>query len=578
LCSYRSTRCQASPSVNDENLDGRPTTENLRESFINLIEKSLQDDTFVSFTLRGPSKKKGSSASKKKKSSSAAILEEGADDILRGCIRQVQGRKIQIKGQPFLQVTFKFHLATDVAKNWPLENTINSSNKKKKSSDFNMHQSLCRILDPEGFTLGSTHDGFVPVSEWGETQQLQEGDNFIRREDLRNNLLGIQRGTLTTLHSSYEIDIGYQTKKPRIKQSKLDSRTAEKSSSRQGVMANHDRVKKVPLDTKALFLQALGVTNVQGKPKQAMASKLRQCQKFVEIVGNLVEKAYTSSTTKQPQQLSILDMGCGRGYLTFSLHSYLQAKYDTVQSTGIDIRPKLVNEINAIANSLGKEFETLTFQEGSIESMLASTSTGPESVDESQGTSSNSLDILIALHACDTATDDALWYGIARQANIIVVAPCCHKEIRPQLNAHISRHAKRTPSSSSVADTHPLADMLRHNVYRERHAEMVTDSLRALLLEIAGYQVQVFEFIGGEHTSKNVMITAIRPMKQQSQTQQQDLCQRLDELASLHGVTKQKLAHWMGSEMLGEDSALLQHQQQSSLTPRRLSARNMPAL
>jgi hypothetical protein len=136
-----------------------------------------------------------------------------------------------------------------------------------------------------------------------------------------------------------------------------------------------------------------------------------------------------------------------------------------------------------------------------------------------------------------------LWAGIARQADVIVVAPCCHKQVRSQLDTHVAKNP-----------LHPLADVLRHNIYRERLAETVTDSIRALLLEIAGYNVQVFEFIGGEHTSKNVMITAVKQSFGNEQTQgstsdQEALRKRLKDLASLHGIREQKLAKWMGERV-----------------------------
>ena len=149
----------------------------------------------------------------------------------------------------------------------------------------------------------------------------------------------------------------------------------------------------------------------------------------------------------------------------------------------------------------------------------------------------NSLDILIALHACDTATDDALWSGLCRGVDLIVVAPCCHKQIRPQLNTHYS----------AKSQTHPLADILKHGVYRERLSETVTDSLvRALLLERAGYKVQVFEFIGGEHTSKNVMITAV---KDRPAMDVESVCEQIQALAAFYGIRKQRLAEWMGEDI-----------------------------
>ena len=304
----------------------------------------------------------------------------------------------------------------------------------------------------------------------------------------------------------------------------------------------------------------------------------------MEIVGNLVDKAIVDrkNTTVAPR---VMDMGCGRGYLTFSLHSYLHDKFKTVQSVGIDLRPKLVREMNEIAQSLGAEFEGATFEMGSIEDVMLEGSNGEDNFENvvSGNKSSDSindsshLDILIALHACDTATDDALWCGICRLADVIVVAPCCHKQVRPQLNNHL-----RKSSELGGGNNHPLAAMLRHNVYRERQAEMVTDSVRALLLELAGYQVQVFEFIGGEHTAKNVMITATRRKTAIDAEEQRLLQSRLEDLTSLHGIKQQKLAQWMGPSFLGDSSPLLsgsyQEQQSGTLNTGKLSGGRMPPL
>ena len=241
------------------------------------------------------------------------------------------------------------------------------------------------------------------------------------------------------------------------------------------------------------------------------------CQKFVEIVSRLVDE---SKILSESEQLRVVDMGCGRGYLTFALHSHLFDKYNNVdvQSRGIDVRPKLMNEVNAISEELGSAFVGLQFLTGTIESAEIN----------------DDIDILIALHACDTATDDSLWYGMKKNANVIVSAPCCHKEVRMYLDAHVAK-----------ANNHPYADVLRHNIYKERVAETVTDSIRALLLEIADYDVQVFEFIGGEHTSKNVMITAVKRRKPRTTAQKEQLKIRLKYLAEMHGIERQKLADLM---------------------------------
>ena len=529
-------------------------SEAMMRSMLSKVQESLDQGTFVALTIKGPCKK---------------TAQKLPAERLRGCLRLLTGRllvptpknkkgrrnaatastkKNQSNGASLLlQMTFKYHGATDIVKNWPLSSTESNlmalfqwtDGVHNNSNNSNSHNSNSHY----DFTVTDA------ASEWGpETLQAAPP----------GTLLGVQGASLETTESTWELDIAARTKQPRLLQRRAAAPTgAARLASR---AQPHDRTKQVPLSNQAAFLRELGVTSDQGKPKQGMASKLRQCQKFVEIAGRLVDRAWsepskptratantginndteeTGSATKN-RDISVMDMGCGRGYLTFSLHSHLQDKYGklgyTVRSRGIDVRPKLVQEISAIARALDKSFDSLTFEEGVIEDFLTVS-------DEPKSPSSQSLDVLIALHACDTATDDALWSGIARQADVIVVAPCCHKQVRSQLDTHVAKNP-----------LHPLADVLRHNIYRERLAETVTDSIRALLLEIAGYNVQVFEFIGGEHTSKNVMITAVKQSFGNEQTQgstsdQEALRKRLKDLASLHGIREQKLAKWMGERV-----------------------------
>jgi len=297
----------------------------------------------------------------------------------------------------------------------------------------------------------------------------------------------------------------------------------------------HDEQKNSAVDPASPFLVALGVSDTGGRPKRGMASKLRQCQKFVEIVGGLVEHRAGALFGRHADDgaaaaVRVVDMGCGRGYLTFALHAHLCRTYGRgVASTGIEMRGTLVREIDGIARTLGGDFASLRFAEGKIEDF------SPEGVGET-----DAADVLIALHACDTATDDAIWYGVRRDAQVIVTAPCCHKEVRRQLDPYLV---------SLGGDGHPMADVLRHGIYRERIAEAATDSMRALLLEIAGYDVKVFEFVGGEHTSKNVMVAATRREVDRTREETEGLRARLVELAGIHGVKKMRLAGWMEEDI-----------------------------
>ena len=201
-------------------------------------------------------------------------------------------------------------------------------------------------------------------------------------------------------------------------------------------------------------------------------------------------------------------MGCGKGYLTFAVSQLLgQMGLEGSKVTGIELRPALVEECNRIARACG--MAGLEFQAGSI-----------------AGAAFDKVDALIALHACDTATDDALARGVRAGARLIVVSPCCHKEVRPQLVP---------PPVLEVA--------LRHGILLERHAEFVTDALRAALLEWAGYDTKVFEFIASEHTAKNLMITAVKRRREGSV---EKLAARVRDLAQFYGVRQQRLAELLG--------------------------------
>lgn len=238
---------------------------------------------------------------------------------------------------------------------------------------------------------------------------------------------------------------------------------------------DHDRAKNRIVETKGKsYLQSLKITDAKGEVFKNAQDKYRQIDKYVEILSGLLKDIAPEKIRK------IVDMGAGKGYLTFALADYLQGKGIRANVTGVEFRSDLVSLCNKIAKDSG--FQTLSFVEGTIENHDAS-----------------NANVLIALHACDTATDDAIAKGIAAKSELIVVAPCCHKQIRNEME------------KGSGADD--LAFLLRHGTFLERQAEMVTDGIRAMILEYFGYSTKVFEFISDAHTPKNVMIVATRNPK-----------------------------------------------------------------
>ncbi|MBL9206190.1 MAG: SAM-dependent methyltransferase [Opitutaceae bacterium] len=274
----------------------------------------------------------------------------------------------------------------------------------------------------------------------------------------------------------------------------------------------HDREKSRLVAPNSPWLSDLGVTTPSGLPREGMAAKLRQIEKFTEILQHLLVEADlvpapgTASAASPAAPLRVADMGSGKGYLTFAAAALLG---DHATVTGIESRPELVELCNRVATTRG--FRRLTFLPGEINHLA------PEALGD--------IDVLLALHACDTATDDALARGVASRARLLIVSPCCQKEVSPQL---------RAPAV--------LADALKHGIFHERQAEFVTDALRAQLLEWAGYRTKVFEFVSTEHTAKNTMIAAIRTQS----TGQSAALERLRAFAAFYGVRSQRLASHLG--------------------------------
>ena len=233
----------------------------------------------------------------------------------------------------------------------------------------------------------------------------------------------------------------------------------------------HDRTKRRALSLDLPFLVDLGITDDRHRLIPSKARKWKQIDKFLEVLDHALDAA--GLTGDAP--LRVVDFGCGKGYLTFAVHEHLRRRFGRApQVTGVELRADLVELCDRAAERCA--CEGLRFVQGDLRSLA------PDAVD-----------LMIALHACDTATDHALDLGMRAGARILIASPCCHKELRPQMTS-----------------PRPLAPLFRHGIHLGQEAEMVTDSLRALFLEASGYSAQVFEFVSLEHTSKNKMILAKR--------------------------------------------------------------------
>lgn len=275
---------------------------------------------------------------------------------------------------------------------------------------------------------------------------------------------------------------------------------------REAPSTEHNRTKNRPLtETGKPWLKALGLAGKNGAIRHDAQDKFRQINKMVEIFAPLV------GAIKVERPL-IVDMGAGKGYLDFALYDYLATvAKQPVRIVGVEMRDQLVADGNATAKASG--FDGLSFEAGTIMEFDAS-----------------KADAVIALHACDTATDDAIFKGIAAGAALIAVAPCCHKQIRRQMEA-------------GQADVR-LEPLLRHGIFVERQAEMVTDTLRALLLELNGYRTKVFEFVSDAHTPKNNLIVAEKDGRQGRD--REALLKQIAEIKAMFGIGEHYLEGLLG--------------------------------
>ncbi len=232
----------------------------------------------------------------------------------------------------------------------------------------------------------------------------------------------------------------------------------------------HDKPKNRKIEAHGkTYLHELGITDAQGTVYKNAQDKYKQINHYIEILSSLLKNLPERTVT------NIVDMGAGKGYLTFALYDYLNNVLGKpARVTGVEFRKDLVELCNGIARKSG--FDNLYFEEGTIENY--------QPKDE--------LNVLIALHACDTATDEAIYQGIKADADLIVVAPCCHKQIRREMEKHKAQNE--------------LDFLTKHGIFMERQAEMVTDGLRSLILEYYGYATKVFEFVSDAHTPKNVLV------------------------------------------------------------------------
>jgi SAM-dependent methyltransferase len=266
--------------------------------------------------------------------------------------------------------------------------------------------------------------------------------------------------------------------------------------SKQSVDVAHNRRKQylIPEGRPCPFLEAIGVMTPQGQVRARRYAKFRQINRFLEFV----EDIYAELPPEGP--LRVVDFGCGKSYLTFALHHLLTTVHGReVRIVGLDREPSVIETCREVAQRL--QLGGLEFRVGDITT---------HQTDEP-------VDLAVSLHACDTATDDALARAIHWQARVILAVPCCQHELAAQM------------------DCKPLLPLASHGILRERFAALATDALRACALEAAGYRTQVVEFIDLQHTARNVLIRAVR---QVASPRAEEARRQFHHLKSLLGVQR----------------------------------------
>lgn len=365
---------------------------------------------------------------------------------------------------------------------------ITISDKRNKNNDLK-NVSVKQVSLKAGLKLSFVYR--YPTKDITKNHEVNEAIVLIK-ELLEKDFL---RADLFTSDKNHHLVIN--------KKNRLVSVTEKPSTNTELKLLSHDKIKTRLIDPENnSYLFELGITTNEGKVKADKNDKFRQINKYLEILDGIIK------SSSLPDNLTIADMGSGKGYLTFALYDFLvnQTKFNPV-ITGVEYKEELVEKCNSIAKK--SRFENLSFKKGSIE-----TADFPPA------------DILIALHACDTATDEAICRGIKSDSKIIICAPCCHKQIRKELK----------PGNE-------IKEITKHGILEERLAEILTDSIRSLILEAYGYKTKVFEFISTEHTPKNILIVGIKENKEIKQNH--SAIEQIKNLKSIFGIDSHYLEKLM---------------------------------
>lgn len=313
-----------------------------------------------------------------------------------------------------------------------------------------------------------------PVTVRGE--MMRQISQFDGRKDISQNiplnaLAQAMAAVFSARFTNSRIETGTRAIDARLTKSG-DVLVGETTSTSAAPAAAHNRVKHLPLqEGKAdVVLEAMGIVDRQGRVRPTMRDKFVQVNEFIKLLEHVLDDA---KLAVDDRPLRLLDCGSGAAYLTIAVHHWLNdIKGRRTEVVGVDVNDEVVRASMAKGARLPTAPTFLSGKIGALEGVAA--------------------DIVVALHACDTATDDAIMQGVRSGARVILVAPCCHKELYGQLRSEA------------------LAGMLRHGIIRQRLAEQVTDTLRAAALKACGYRAEIVEFVSLEHTGRNLMIRAVK--------------------------------------------------------------------
>lgn len=310
----------------------------------------------------------------------------------------------------------------------------------------------------------------LQVTSYDETQAHTSNHDDVEAQVDRLLGLSFSHWHVQTTSEQHQFRV---TKKGRVLH---HVETAERAPAR-----DHDRAKPRLLDPRHPVLRELGISDEQGRVKPSRQAKYRQVEEFLRALRSTLDDGWRSGALRAPttdEPLRIVDLGCGNAYLTFVAQAWLDSENIPAHLTGVDVKDQSRSHNQQVRDRLGLT-DRMDFVVGTITDADVP-----------------SPDVVLALHACDTATDDALARAVRWQAGVVLAAPCCHHDVAAQLR------------TATVPDAH--APLVRDGILRERLADTLTDALRASLLRAEGYRVEVVEFVASKHTPRNTLLRAVR--------------------------------------------------------------------